>query len=259
MPSLWSMSTTVRNSNRVRIFMTILSSMNGRVWDSIAQREYQILLIQHGAYHPEKVWHPFMNNAALTFNEAEIIFDEQDYTDPPMRGRQSINPLKKLGLVEIDLNNRINITQAGLNVINGTLGLETPLLEWRFIDNGANIKPYVATLHFIRRVDMNVNNTDGISYEEFGFFVMTLNHYTQIENSVSNLLQARSNINFNIQYKNHVEQTYDNFYDFDDYLDNNLRYLNQSDLLDIEARVRLNYNRLQEIDNIINTDDSRAY
>lgn len=259
MPSLWSMSTTVRNSNRVRSFIRILSKMDGRVWDRAAEREYQILLIQYKAYHPKKVLHPLMLKNVLTFNDAEIILDAQNYVEPSMRGRQSINPLKKLGLVEIDQHNRINITPSGWNVINGTLGLETPLVEWKFTDCSANIKPYVATLHFIRQVDIKLNSKHGISFDEFGFFVMTLNHYTEITNSVNYMIQARNNPGFYNQYRNYVEKSYDNYYNFDDYLDNNIRYLNQSDLLDINNRVRLNYNRIQGINNIIGTDDSRAY
>ncbi|WP_271813645.1 AlwI family type II restriction endonuclease [Clostridium beijerinckii] len=256
MPSLWSMSTTVRNSNRIRSFMIVLQQLNGRAWNVQTQREYQILLIQYRMYHP-KVWHQFMANPALTFNEAEAIFDAQNYVDPPMRGRQSMNPLKKLGLVEIDLGGRINITQSGWNVINGTLGLEAPMLDWAFVDFGANIKPYVATLRFINEVDLIEGSGNGISYEEFGYFVMTIYHYTQIANQVQLLIQSRNNNIVRDNHKNHIQQAYENFYNFNDYLDNNIRYLRQSDLLDIQGdRIRLNYNRIADITNIIINDNA---
>jgi hypothetical protein len=239
--------------------MTVLQQLNGQVWNAQTQREYQILLIQYRIYHPNR-WHPFMANPVLTFNDAEAIFDAQDYVDPPMRGRQSMNPLKKLGLVEIDLNGRINITHSGWNVINGTLGLETPMLQWQFVDLGANIKPYVATLHFINQVDLIEGSRNGISYEEFGYFVMTINHYTQIANHVYLLIQSRNNNTFSNNHKIYIQQAYENFYNFDDYLDNNKRYLGQSDLLDIQGnRIRLNYNRIADINNIIISDNASAY
>ncbi|RZD17727.1 MAG: site-specific DNA-methyltransferase [Candidatus Acididesulfobacter diazotrophicus] len=37
----------------------------------------------------------------ISFEKAEEIFNAKNYEDPSMRGRQSINPLKKIGLVLI--------------------------------------------------------------------------------------------------------------------------------------------------------------
>ena len=48
----------------------------------------------------------------MLFNQAEEIFNRKNYEDPAMRGRQSFNPFKKMGLFAIR-KNKIFITQLG--------------------------------------------------------------------------------------------------------------------------------------------------
>jgi len=46
----WSISTTVRNPERIRSFLKILQMMEGEVWTIQNQRKFQILLIQYKVY-----------------------------------------------------------------------------------------------------------------------------------------------------------------------------------------------------------------
>jgi hypothetical protein len=40
---LWSISTTVRTPERVRIFLKVLKELEGEVWNKETQKRYQIL------------------------------------------------------------------------------------------------------------------------------------------------------------------------------------------------------------------------
>ena len=46
----WSISTTVRNPERIRSFLSILKKMEGQIWDRPNQKKFQILLIQFKVY-----------------------------------------------------------------------------------------------------------------------------------------------------------------------------------------------------------------
>ncbi len=46
----WSISTTVRNPERIRSFLSILKKLEGQIWDRQIQKKFQILLIQFKVY-----------------------------------------------------------------------------------------------------------------------------------------------------------------------------------------------------------------
>jgi hypothetical protein len=98
----WSISTTVRNPERLRDFLRILRKLEGQPFDQENQVKYQILLIQERLYKPLNIPLKFRKyyeepETEIPYEEAEEIFYSQNYEDPPMRGRQSVNPLNKLG------------------------------------------------------------------------------------------------------------------------------------------------------------------
>jgi endo-1,4-beta-D-glucanase Y len=43
---LWSVSTTVRNPERIRTFLKVFKELGGEVWNNATQKRYQILLLQ---------------------------------------------------------------------------------------------------------------------------------------------------------------------------------------------------------------------
>ena len=46
----WSITTTVRNPERIRDFLAVLQNIEGRIWNEENQKRFQILLIQHKKY-----------------------------------------------------------------------------------------------------------------------------------------------------------------------------------------------------------------
>ena len=119
----WSITTTLRNPERLRDFLVVLKTIESEGWNLETQKKYQILLIKHRLYgYGEKQFYKGLTQAQvqlvddvskeISFKKAEEIFYSKHYEDPAMRGRQSINPLKKLGLVSIK-HGEIFITQLG--------------------------------------------------------------------------------------------------------------------------------------------------
>ncbi|WP_228026589.1 hypothetical protein [Campylobacter californiensis] len=47
---VWSISTTVRNTERLKDFLATLSEIDGRAWDGLAQMEFQARLIKNRVY-----------------------------------------------------------------------------------------------------------------------------------------------------------------------------------------------------------------
>ncbi len=102
----WSISTTVRNPERLRDFLRVLQQLEGQEFTPSNQVQYQILLIKEKLYRPtgltlaqKKIYD---SEKPLSFKQAEVIFLQQQYQDPPMRGRQSVNPLNRLGFISLN-------------------------------------------------------------------------------------------------------------------------------------------------------------
>ncbi len=106
----WSISTTVRNPERIRSFLRVLKEIEGEKWTKETQKRYQVLLIKNKVYGfgeaqfhnslPEK-YNTWLERE-ITYEEAEEILDFKNYTGGgDMRGRQSFNPIRKMGLAYI--------------------------------------------------------------------------------------------------------------------------------------------------------------
>lgn len=121
----WSISTTVRSPERLRNFLRVLQQMEGEEFDRAGQIRFQVLLIQERLYRPgiipQEHREAFRNlDAALSYEAAEEIFVANKYEDPPMRGRQSANPLSKLGFaIARGGHGAIRITDLGKRFLSG--------------------------------------------------------------------------------------------------------------------------------------------
>jgi hypothetical protein len=98
----WSISTTVRNPERLQEFLRVLAEFEGKQFDIEVQKQFQIRLIQERLYSPTKIPEELTDKyrdpmATLSFDEARRIFEHQGYKDPAMRGRQSANPPRSIG------------------------------------------------------------------------------------------------------------------------------------------------------------------
>ena len=110
------------------MFLITLKKIEGKIWNKRLQSKFQILLIQNRLYGYDNL--QFYNglckedidlidnlNKELSFEFAEKIFFKKKYRDPSMRGRQSFNPLKKMGFAKIE-NNKIKVTDLGNYFLN---------------------------------------------------------------------------------------------------------------------------------------------
>ncbi len=216
----WSVTTTVRNPDRLRDFLVVLQELEDSEWNHENQEKYQILLIQNRVYgYGEQQFYNGLSDSQITliddlskeisFEQAAEIFDEKNYKDPPMRGRQSLNPLKKFGFAAIK-NGKIFITDLGKLFLQddfkdnlGEIFLKS-FLKWQLPnpdsrdypkDTYYNVKPFVATLHLINKVNQKEiacgNKPKGISKQEFSLFAPTLVHYEDIDCYAEKIVDLR--------------------------------------------------------------------
>ncbi|GMO65175.1 MAG: hypothetical protein Ta2A_13240 [Treponemataceae bacterium] len=216
---VWSVSTTVRNPERFRDFLKTLKKIEGKIWNNLTQKKYQVLLLQDKAYgfgepqfmnpltEEQKEW---LYSPAITYEQAENIVDSKNYVGgAEMRGRQSLNPLKKLGLAYINSENKVIISQLGNTLLADDYDLGSvffrSFLKWQYpnpdgdgysASDSYNVKPLIATFHVINRVN-EICKTQGlkqkgISKVEFAMFISTLSNYNNIENTANNIVDFRN-------------------------------------------------------------------
>ncbi len=246
---LWSISTTVRNPERLRNFLKVLKHLEGEPFTSNNQKNYQILLIQHKFYYPTKIPtkyqkyydHPEM---PIPFKDAKEIFYHQNYEDPAMRGRQSVNPLNKLGFsIAREKEGKITITELGNRFLTEDYDIGyiffKSLLKLQFPNPWSNdfsakygfdIQPLIATMHLINKVN-NKSDKKGLTQAEFSLFVPSLINYKLIDEYVSKVFEYREAKNKDkfvidfakefYQTKKPTEKQIHNFYE---YGDNIMRY-----------------------------------
>ena len=108
----WSITTTLRDPERLRSFLMVLKQLEKKNWNLENQKKYQILLIKERVYgYGNKQFYNKLTQKQIqliddqtkeiSFKKAEEIFNSKNYKDPAMRGRQSINPIKKFGFVAV--------------------------------------------------------------------------------------------------------------------------------------------------------------
>jgi len=246
---LWSISTTVRNPARLRDFLKILKQLEGLRFDIKNQMKYQILLIQNRLYKPMKIPTEYKDlfddyNSNISYNVAKKIFNLQNYNDPPMRGRQSANPLNKLGFcIARESRGKIVITELGNLYLKGEYDLSyvflKSMLKLQFPNrwssefsekDGFNITPFIAVLHFINNANNKFGNY-GLTQNEFSLFVPSLINYNLIDvylNKLEEFRKAKDKAKFILEFgkwyyktKKPTEKQINNFFE---YGDNIMRY-----------------------------------
>ncbi len=301
----WSITTTLRNPERLRSFLIVLKQLEGENWNLENQRKFQILLIKERVYGYGSI--QFYNGLAkeqidlidnqakeISFEKAEEIFNTKNYEDPAMRGRQSINPLKKIGLVVIK-DEKIFITSLGKLFLQDDFDLGEiffrSFIKWQLpnpdssdykLEDGYNIKPFIGVLHLINQVNqksLEINEkAKGISKQEFSLFVPSLINFQDIENYADKILQLREQQKG--KSKQEQKQIFDNYKkvfaqeflettnqeeikkllkNLKDYGDNAIRYFRLTRFLFIRGGgfyVDLEPRRQVEIDNLLNFDNA---
>lgn len=305
---LWNMSTSIRNPERIPGFLEVLMRLEGEIWDKACQEKFQVMLIQHRKYLSDKTNTQTFRGLSdeqinllkdkdkeLTYKQAEAIFLAKNYEDPAMRGRQSFNPLRKLGLVYIE-SGRVRLSDVGLGLVSHKLNWEDFILDSMLkyqLSNPAtrdyktwDVKPFIAVLHLIKQVNWlcSVRNEKpiGISKEEFGIFALSLKNYKDIEATAERLLAYRAGLkslekkfdaykdleNARKQYTESYILDYLKEYsnaavNVSEYGDSMMRYLRQTKYIRILGKYEHQYidlepRRMIEIESILQTDNASA-
>jgi len=214
----WSITTTVRNPERLRDFLVALQPLVGKEWNNENQENYQKLLIKNRLYGygnqqfynglPREIIN-LVNNADNEIDDSTVdrIVDIKNYRDFAMRGRQSINPLTKFGFAFVD-NGILKVTELGRKLIAsekdaGDVFLKS-FIKWQipnpanddFAENGDyDVVPFVATLKLIDAVNKLESDRGkkpvGISKREFSLFAPTLVRHADITRYSNEIIKLR--------------------------------------------------------------------
>lgn len=214
----WSITTTVRNPERLRDFLIALQPLAGKSWNNENQENYQKLLIKNRlyGYGNQQFYNGLPAEIVSSINDVDKeiddsavdrIVDIKNYRDFAMRGRQSINPLTKFGFAFID-DGVVKITELGKKLIAsdkdaGDVFLKS-FIKWQipnpanhdYADDGDyNIVPFVGTLKLISEVNKlevkRGNKSVGISKREFCLFVPPLVKYADIGVYANKIIEFR--------------------------------------------------------------------
>lgn len=295
MDLLWSASTTMRNPERTYSFLKTIKEIEGMLWDDETQMRLQSLLIKNRYYKPTK------ENLSqrqidiledltyqMSYAEAREIFDSKNYTDAPMRGRTSFDPIEKLGLASLEFDNevhgyRIKITELGQLFLDNKIALEdvvfTNLLKFQYPNpltsdcKDYNTKPFINTLRLIKRVNELCEEhglkVKGVSKDEFGIFVLSIKSYDEVDEKAETLLRYREKMSKlateeeRQAYRTTFIESYlstfkEPVHNTKEYADNIIRYVRLTKyiyirgggyFIDLEPRRMIEINALLEVDN----------
>ena len=207
----WSISTTVRNPERIPEFAAAIQPFIGMTWDKNRQVEFMYELIRRRLYKPTELTEAQAElvkdvEREMTTTEAKDIFEAQNYEDPPMRGRTAIAPVRDVGLVR--LKPTVQLTEIGKALVDKKITLQDVLLnyglKWEVptpghktftAKEGYYIKPFIGMLALIHKVNSlwleKTGDEVGISKEEFNIYGPTLIDYEYIETYAERIVAGR--------------------------------------------------------------------
>jgi len=295
---LWSVSTTIRSPERIRAFLLVLKELELETWNGKTQKKFQVLLIQRKIYgfdepqfentlsEKHRLW---LHSNNMTYKQAEEILDSKKYVGGgEMRGRQSFNPLEKMGLAFIDNDKKIKITDFGELFLSENYDLGDiffrSLLKWQYPNpdlnrysekNGYNIKPLVATFHLIKKVNKicirEGFKEKGVSRTEFAIFFTTLLNYKNIDDVAEKIVSFRleyetgiskaEKADFAGNYFNEHYSNLDSWGNAKEYADNIIRYFRLTRYFYLRGNdfyIDLEPRRQIEIDSILEQDNASA-
>lgn len=293
------MTTTIREAERIPAFLKTAKEMENEYWDTDAQIKFQILLIKNREYLNTDSTQTFSKltdeqinllkdkNIEMSYEQAKEIFETKGYNDPPMRGRQSMSPLEKLGLVD-RTSGKIIVTDIGNKLLNEEItfdefmfeqllklqypnAIERERLDW-------NSKPFVNTLRLIKKVnelcEQNKMKVKGLTKVEFGIFALSITNYTKIDSIAQKVIEFRQkyeNYATDIERENYrksfIARYLSNFKkpenNTKEYTDNIIRYMRITKYVYIRGKygntcIDLEPRRMVEINSILDNDNGAA-
>ena len=222
---LISAGTTIRNPERlINFFKSLLDVIEGKIYTTEMQHDIQTVLIQTRDYgYGEKQFYKTLDqnsinliesNRPLSFEQAKDIYKKKMQTwkiKDGIRGRTSIAPLNKFGFFYTKKNSKVIASEIGKKYLNQQISeklfFQKILLKWQFGNNldkeykksdGYNIKPFVAFLHLISKLNNEIINKKekpvGISTLEFDLFIPTLINYQDIDLVIEKIINFREEL-----------------------------------------------------------------
>jgi len=215
----WSLSTTIRNPERILPFLRVLEEMEGENFDVEGQVKFQTLLIKNRLYHPrnlpERLDHYYeIEENTMSFDQATEIFNFMKTQsralrdDPGLRGRTSVSPLTQKGLaIAKESRGPVIITDLCKEFLDKEDIGSTffyYFIKWQLpnpldgysSDDGYDIKPFLATLSLIKKVNEKMTSLNkkakGLSKQEFSLFVPTLICVSDVNSSVDKIIELRN-------------------------------------------------------------------
>ena len=251
MKKTWSLSTTVRNPERILPFLRVLKEMDGEEFDELGQVKFQTLLIQNRLYQPMGLSDTLSSHYEtlgdkMSLTQAEEIFEHMKsrstelQNDNGLRGRTSVAPLTKMGLaIAKKTSGKVLITDLGNSFLDGEIDISDVyfrfFIKWQipnpeskdYAQNGQyDIKPFIGALHLINKVNQaeiaRGNKDKGLSKDEFSLFVPSLVHHKDINPyaeeiiSLRDLMEGKSKQEQKDIFSNHKKDFASRFLETDD-------------------------------------------
>lgn len=220
MPGTWSISTTLRNPERIVAFLKVLARFEGQIFDENVQGKYFKELIKTKVYKPTGLSDYYNNKfeepEEFTDKELEEILSQVNYENKSFnndqnkayafRGRTAVSNMTKMGLaIAKESMGAVKITELGRKLIDGEIDLVNVFfryfLKWQLPNptergyKDFNIIPFIAAMHVISKVNRKWeelgNKPVGVSKEEFSLFLTTLIDYRDIEDRVEKIIEFR--------------------------------------------------------------------
>ena len=299
MDSLWSMTTTIREAERIPAFLRTAKEIENEEWNKETQIKFQILLIKNREYLNTDSTQTFsgLNDSQInllkdksinmTFEQAEDIFNTKNYNDPPMRGRQSMSPLEKLGLVD-RTSGKIVLTDVGNKLLNEEITYDEfmfeQLLKLQYPNKiekehkDWNSKPFINALRLIKKVNnlCKINNMKekGLTKVEFGIFALSIKNYIDVDEIANKVLAFRKHYeelatktdkeNYRKNFISQYLSTFNNpEHNTKEYTDNIIRYMRITKYIYIRGKygntcIDLEPRRMVEINSILENDNGAA-
>lgn len=213
----WSITTTIRNPERIQSLISTAKEIEGLQWNNENQELFQILLIKNRLYGfgstqfynglPEDLVSEYDEiNNTIDLDFARKLFKLKNYVGPDMRGRQSMSVLKKFGFVDTS-SGIVRITPLGNLLMSRSIDLGDVFLrtfiKWQlpnpisddYSPNDFNVVPFITTLHLIKRVNELAVSRNlkarGISRSDFRYFAMCLCDYKDIDKYAQEIISLR--------------------------------------------------------------------
>jgi len=200
---VWSISTTIRNPERIPDFMKAVIPVVGTSWNHESQTEFFANQIAVRCYKPTNTNLSAKSIQLLNDEDFELdvgkayeIIGEKNYTDVHMRGRTSMSLLVDLGLMTTF--DTVKLTSLGEALLEGEIPFNEVMMNFAFkwqvpqpshskfkSENGYSIRPFIGTLALIKKVnelwEAAGNERKGISWDEFCIYGPTLTDFADID------------------------------------------------------------------------------